>query len=319
MNPAKTKTVSTDIKAGNGIFRISGTTVVEKGFYKVMGILASKEEKESSGPPLVMGEKLITQKLYPEQHFTQGPPRYTDASIVKTLEEKGIGRPSTYAPTISVLLERYYVSRSNKQLVPTVLGRLICDMLVEYFSEIVNSDFTAMMEDKLDAVEEDKLNWHEMIREFYDPFKNKIEEVTLTSDNYRGHLDELTDMTCEKCGKPIVKKLGRYGYFLACSGFPECRNTKSIPLATCPRCGGDIVARKNKKRGKEFYGCTNYPECDFLTHFKPINQNCPKCGHFMVERYSKKNGSHKTCINPNCDYLHSVEEDSEVEVEGGNV
>ena len=306
MKSAKTKTVSFDIQAGEGIFRISATQIIEKGFYNVMKLLASKEEKENSHPNFKIGDKVKAEKLYPEQHFTQGPPRYTDASIIKTLEDKGIGRPSTYAPIISVLLERYYVTRSNKQLVPTVLGRLICDMLTEYFPEVVSSDFTASMEDKLDAVEENVLDWHDMIREFYDPFKYRIEEVAKIPENYKGVLDEKTDIICDKCGKPIMKKLGRFGYFLACSGFPECRNTKSLPLAVCPRCGGDIVARKTKKRGKEFYGCTNYPECDFLTHFKPINQDCPSCGHFMVEKYDKKNGAHKICINPQCDYLHSA-------------
>jgi DNA topoisomerase-1 len=310
MNPAKTRTISTDIQAGDGIFRVSGTKIVEKGFYKVLKVLASKEEKGGSYPALTIGDTLRPEQFYPEQHFTQGAARYTDASIVKTLEEKGIGRPSTYAPIISVLLDRYYVTRSNKQLVPTVLGRLICDMLVEYFPQVVNSDFTASMENKLDAVEESQLRWPDMIREFYDPFKCRVEEVGKTLESFKGSLDEPTDYVCERCGKPMVKKLGRYGFFLACSGFPECRNTKSIPLAKCPRCGGDIVARKTRGRGKEFYGCTNYPACDFLTHFKPIGQSCPKCGQFLVEKYDKKRGSQKACVNPDCDYQHITEEDA---------
>jgi DNA topoisomerase-1 len=312
MNAAKTRTVSTDIAAGEGIFRIAGTKIVEKGFYKVMKLLASKEEKGSAFPALKTGDKVKVDKFYPEQHFTQGPPRYTDASIVKTLEEKGIGRPSTYAPIISVLLDRYYVTRSNKQLVPTLLGRMICDMLVEYFPHVVDAAFTASMENKLDEVEESQLRWPDMIREFWDPFKDQVDEVGKTLESFKGSLDEATDYVCEKCGKPMVKKLGRFGFFLACSGFPECRNTRSIPLAKCPRCGGDIVARKTRGRGKEFYGCTNYPECDFISHFKPLGQNCPKCGQFLVEKYDKRNGSHKACINPDCDYLHSDDE------EGGN-
>jgi DNA topoisomerase-1 len=309
MNPARTRTVSTDITAGEGIFRIAGTKIIEKGFYRVMKLLASKEEKGSPYPALKKGDTLSADKFYPEQHFTQGPARYTDASIVKTLEEKGIGRPSTYAPIISVLLDRYYVTRSNKQLVPTLLGRMICDMLVEYFPHVVDAAFTASMENKLDEVEESQLRWPDMIREFYDPFKDRVEEVGKTLESFKGSLDEPTDYSCEKCGKPMVKKLGRFGFFLACSGFPECRNTKSIPLAKCPRCGGDIVARKTRGRGKEFYGCTNYPDCDFISHFKPIDQNCPKCGQFMVEKYDKKNGYHKACINPDCDYLHSAEDE----------
>jgi DNA topoisomerase-1 len=309
MNPAKTKTISADIAAGESVFRISGTKIVEKGFYKVMKLLASKEEKGVSFPALKAGDKVKVYKFHSEQHFTQGPARYTDASIVKTLEERGIGRPSTYAPIISVLLDRYYVTRSNKQLVPTPLGRLICDMLVEYFPRVVDSAFTADMENKLDEVEESQICWPDMIREFYHPFKNRVDEVGKTIESYKGVLDEVTDQFCEKCGKPLIKKLGRFGYFLACSGFPECRNTKSIPLAKCPRCGGDIVARKTKGRGKEFYGCTNYPKCDFISHYKPLNQNCPKCGQFMVEKYDKRNGYHKACINPDCDYLHSAEDE----------
>jgi DNA topoisomerase-1 len=312
MNPAKTRTVSTDIKAGEGIFRIAGTKIVEKGFYKVIKLLSTKEDKGSAYPSLKIGDKLTADKFNPEQHFTQGPPRYTDATIVKTLEEKGIGRPSTYAPIISTLLDRYYVTRSNKQLVPTLLGRMICDMLVEYFPHVVDVTFTASMENKLDEVEESQILWPDMIRDFYHPFKDQVDEVGKTLESFKGSLDEPTDYVCEKCGKPLVKKLGRFGFFLACSGFPECHNTRSIPLATCPKCGGDIVARKTRGRGKEFYGCTNYPDCDFISHFKPLNQNCPKCGQFLVEKYDKQNGTHKACINPECDYLHSSEDEGEV-------
>jgi DNA topoisomerase-1 len=314
MNNAKTRTVSAEIQAVSaegeeGVFRISGTKMIEKGFYKVIKLLSSKDEKGKPYPPLKTGDKVQVEKFYPEQHFTQGPPRYTEASIIDILREKDIGRPSTYAPIISVLLDRYYVTRSNKQLVPTLLGRMINDVLVEYFPQYVNVTFTASMESKLDEVEENQLKWPDMLREFWGPFKTQVDEVGKTLESFKGSLDEPTDYVCEKCGKPMVKKLGRFGFFLACSGFPECRNTKSVPLAKCPKCGGDVVARKKKGRGKEFYGCTNYPDCDFISHFKPINQDCPKCGQFMVEKYDKKNGSHKACINPNCDYLHSTEEE----------
>lgn len=311
MKNAKSKTLSIDIQADESIFRISGSQLSEKGFYKVIKVLASKEEKSVSLPSLSKGEKLEPILFHPEQHFTQGPARFTDASIVKTLEEKGIGRPSTYAPIISVLLDRYYITRSNKQLVPTVLGRLICNMLVEYFPQIVESSFTAEMENKLDEVEENRIRWPEMIRDFYDPFIERVEKVGQTIESYKGSMDEKTEYVCEKCGKPMLKKLGRYGYFLACSGFPECRNTRSIPLAKCPRpgCDGEIVARKTKGKGKEFYGCTRYPECDFISHFKPLPINCPRCGQFLVEKYDKKNGPHKACINPDCDYLHSMDDE----------
>lgn len=318
MNPARSKTISLDIACGDGMFRISGSKIIEKGFYRVIKLLSSKEEKEPSLPNVSVSENLEIVKFYPEQHFTQGPSRYTDATIVKTLEEQGIGRPSTYAPIISVLLERYYVSRSNKQLVPTMLGRMINDMLVEYFPNVVDVGFTATMESKLDQVEENQVSWPQMIREFYEPFIKRVEEVQQSFESYKGSLDEKTDFVCELCGKPMVKKLGRFGYFLACSGFPECKNTKSIPLAKCPRpgCTGDIVARKNKGRGKEFYGCTRYPECDFITHYKPLPINCPKCGQFLVEKYDKKNGTHKACINPDCDYLHSADEEVGSEHDG---
>ncbi|MCL2266288.1 MAG: type I DNA topoisomerase [Treponema sp.] len=318
MNNAKSRTISVDIKASDGkggppsgeegIFRISGSKLLEKGFYKVIKLLSSKEESWGSCPSLKVADNVKIDKFRSEQHFTQGPARYSDASIVRTLEEKGIGRPSTYASIISVLLDRYYVTRSNKQLVPTILGKLINDVLVEHFPLYVDADFTASMETKLDDVEENKVSWPQMIREFWDPFKTTVDEVSKSVESYKGTLDEVTEFVCEKCGKPLLKKLGRFGFFLACSGFPECRNTKSIPLATCPKCKGDIVARKTKGRGKEFYGCTNYPDCDFISHFKPIKQDCPKCGFFLVEKYDKKNGSHKVCINPECDYLHAVEE-----------
>ncbi len=314
MNNAKTRTTSVDIRSGNAVFRVSASKLVEKGFYKVIKILSSKEDSIGTLPVLKIGEKVTAEKFYPEQHFTQGPARYTDASIVKTLEEKGIGRPSTYAPIISVLLDRYYVTRSNKQLVPTQLGRMINDILVESFPEVVNENFTARIESELDEVEEDKIKWAEMIGEFFFPFRNKVENVMATHESFKGMMDEPTDIICEKCGKPMVKKLGRFGFFLACSGFPECHNTRSIPLAKCPRpgCGGDIVARKTKGRGKEFYGCTNYPECDFISHFKPINAYCPKCGQFLVEKYDKKNGTYKACINPDCDYLHSGDDGADI-------
>jgi DNA topoisomerase-1 len=316
MKNAKTKTVSFDIlvsadKGSKGVFRIAGTKLIEKGFYQVMKLLASKDEKGGSYPGLKQGEKVKIDKFRPEQHFTQGPVRYTDASIVRTLEEKGIGRPSTYVPIISVLLDRYYVTRSSKQLVPTLLGRMISELLVENFPHVVDAGFTASMETMLDEVEESHRSWLEMIRNFWDPFKNRVDEVGKTLESFKGTLDEVTDHKCEKCGKPLVKKLGRFGFFLACSGFPDCKNTKSIPLAKCPKCSGDIVSRKTKGRGKEFYGCTNYPDCDFISHFKPTNQSCPNCGQFLVEKYDKKNGNFKACINSACNYLHSADEEDE--------
>lgn len=320
MNNAKTMTTSAEITAGDAVFRVSASKITEKGFYSVIKLLSSKEDKTGNLPSLKTGEKITSDKFYPEQHFTQGPARYTDASIVRTLEEKGIGRPSTYAPIISVLLDRYYVTRSNKQLVPTQLGRMICRILVESFPEVINEHFTAEVENNLDKVEQDELVWNTMIADFFTPFKKRVDEVMESVASVKGSLDEPTDKICEKCGKPMMKKLGRFGFFLACSGFPECHNTKSIPLAKCPMpdCDGEIVARKTKGRGKEFYGCTNYPSCNFISHFKPIDQYCPKCGWFLVEKFDKKNGSYKSCINPDCDYLHSADDEEKIIPEAGS-
>ena len=311
MKPAKTATTTVLFEAGDAVFRTSITVTVEKGFQKVFKLLANRE-KEKKIPAMKVGDRVECLKFHPEQHFTTGPSRYTDATIVKALEENGIGRPSTYAPIISVLLDRYYVKRQNKQLVPTQLGRIISDILSSSFPDLINVSFTAEMERKLDEIEEKKIVWSNMIRDFYMPFKEKVDYVTSTLESMKGTLDEPTDYTCELCGKPMVKKLGRYGYFLACSGFPECKNTKPVPLADCPRpgCDGKIVERRSRKgrgRGKVFYGCTNYPECDFVTYDKPTNQKCPKCGQFLVEKTDKQRGTYKACINPDCDYLHTVE------------
>ena len=313
MTNAKMVTTSVDIAADDAIFRVSASKIAEKGFYQVIKLLSSKEEKSSGLPVLKEGEVLSVDNFHPEQHFTQGPARYTDASIVRMLEEKGIGRPSTYATIISVLLDRYYVVRSNKQLVPTQLGKMINKILVESFPQVINEEFTAKVENELDQVEADQLVWNDIIGDFYGPFKKRVDDVMEHQESIKGFLDEQTDKVCELCGKPMVKKLGRFGFFLACSGFPECHNTKSIPLAKCPVCGtGEIVERKTKGRGKSFFGCTNYPECTFISHFKPIDQYCPKCGWFLVEKYDKKNGAYKSCINPDCDYLHTSGEEEAV-------
>ncbi|MEL3906095.1 MAG: type I DNA topoisomerase [Treponema sp.] len=310
MTNVKTETSGFEITAGEAVFKTASTKIIEKGFYTILNILLSKEERGKTLPALKIGDSIAVNTLRPEQHFTQGPARYTDASIVKMLEQKGIGRPSTYAPIISVLLDRYYVNRSNKQLVPTQLGRIINDILVEHFNDIIDVNFTAGMEQQLDKIEEQNIEWSKIIASFYDPFIAQVSSVMEHLGSIKGSLDEPTEFICEKCGKKMMKKLGRFGFFLACEGFPDCRNTKSIPLAKCPRpgCTGDIVSRRAKGRGKEFFGCTNFPECNFISHFKPISASCPQCGWFMVEKYDKKNGSYKACVNPDCNYLHSIVE-----------
>ena len=215
MNNAKMITTSVEIASGDAVFRVAASKVAEKGFYHVIKLLSSKEDKSTSLPAMKEGEEIKVEKFHPEQHFTQGPARYTDASIVRMLEEKGIGRPSTYAPIISVLLDRYYVTRSNKQLVPTQLGRMISKILVESFPEVINESFTAEVENKLDEVENDTLVWNTMMGDFYGPFKKRVDEVMETQESIKGFLDEQTDLKCDLCGKPMVKKLGRFGYFLA--------------------------------------------------------------------------------------------------------
>jgi DNA topoisomerase-1 len=317
MGPARTLTVTVDVAAGEApagspppaLFRAASTRMLEKGYQKALSVLAGKETTKAL-PALAVGEKLEWLGFHPEQHFTSGPARYTDATIVKILEEKGIGRPSTYAPIISVLLDRYYVVRKARQLVPTVLGRIINDLLTREFPDLLAPGFTAGMEEKLDAVEDGRSDWHSMISEFYGPFAARVHEVQHRLESQKGVMDEQTSEVCELCGRPMVKKLGRYGFFIACTGFPECRNTRPVPLAACPRpgCTGQVVARKRKKgRGREFYGCTRYPECDFVTYFKPIDQRCPKCGMFLVEKEDRQRGTYKSCINPDCDYLHTRE------------
>jgi DNA topoisomerase-1 len=310
MIPALVRVVTADIGIGDGIFRASASAYIEEGFYKVIKLSASKEEKASHSLALEVGQVLGVEKIDASQHFTQGPSRFTDATIIKALEELGIGRPSTYAPTISTLLERYYVSRQSKQLAPTTLGRMISDILSEFFPEVIGAGFTAQMESLLDKVEDEKADWVQAMKEFYFPFKGKLDEVMSTLSSKKGQLDESTDILCERCGKPMVKKLGRFGFFLACSGFPACKNTKSIPIAVCPKCGGDIVERKNPKgKRKIFYGCNRYPACDFVTYDKPTDKLCPKCGWFLVEKSDRASGTHKACINPSCDYLHSKDDE----------
>jgi DNA topoisomerase-1 len=309
MTPAKTETLTVDLRIKEGLFRVSTTRVVTPGFQSVLKLLKSKE-KTKVLPRLNVGEELEILHFHPEQHFTSGPARYTDATIIKALEEKGIGRPSTYAPIISVLLNRYYVVRKNRQLVATQLGRIINTLLSDSFPDLVNENFTAEMEKKLDEIAENKQRWADIIADFYASFKPHVDHVMETLESVKGVLDEPTDLICEKCGRPMVKKLGRYGFFIACTGFPDCRNTRAVPLADCPRpgCDGQIVARRKQGgRGKEFYGCSNYPDCDFVTHFKPTRLKCPQCGYFLVEKEDKQRGAYKSCINPECHYLHTQE------------
>jgi len=312
MKPAVIRTATADIQIGEGLFRTSASSFLEEGFYKVIRLGASKEERTSHQLPFEKGETLHVEKIDGVQHFTQGPSRYTDASIVRALEELGIGRPSTYAPTIETLIERFYVQRDKRQIIPTALGKIIDDILSRNFPEVINTSFTAKMESMLDKGEEQSVDWGNELKKFYFPMMDKVDDVMHALEDMHGALDERTDEKCPKCGRPLVKKLGRFGYFLSCSGFPECTFTKSVPLAKCPKCGGDIIPRVSTRgKRKKFYGCSNYPECDFMTLYKPTNATCPRCGWFLVEKYDKNTGIHKACSTPDCDYLHSSGEEKE--------
>ena len=234
------------------------------------------------------------------QHFTQAPARYTEASLVRALEEKGIGRPSTYAPTISTILARGYVMREKKQLFPTELGIMITNMMEEYFADIVDIAFTAGMEEQLDEVEEGKLDWHKVLSDFYGPFEKTLENAESKIEKVEIK-DEVSDVPCDKCGAMMVYKLGRYGRFLACPNFPECRNTKAIQIeidAPCPKCGGKLL-QKTSRKGRKFYGCERYPECDFVSWEMPVKEKCPKCGSYMTLSRTKK-GDFYVCANETC-------------------
>lgn len=247
------------------------------------------------------GSEAALEEIEATQHFTQAPPRYTEASLVRTLEEKGIGRPSTYAPTISTILARGYVTREKKQLYPTELGVMITDMMKEHFTDIVDIAFTAGMEEQLDEVEEGKRDWRDVLREFYGPFEKTLEKAEAEIEKVEIK-DEVSDVVCDKCGAMMVYKLGRFGRFLACPNFPECRNTKAIQVeiaAPCPVCGGKLL-EKTSRKGRKFYGCERYPECDFVSWEMPVEQRCPKCGGYMVFKRGKKGENYHVCANENC-------------------
>ena len=300
MSSAIYKIITINIKAGKKyLFRTSGSKVLFSGYYKIL----KKKKKKKKIPELTEGENLKLDNLRPEQHFTQPPSRYTEASLVKTLEEKGIGRPSTYAPTISTIIYREYVVRDNNNLKPTKLGFIVIDLLSEFFPDVTDIKFTAQLENRQDNIEEGNNNWKKLLKDFYHPFAERLE--TAEEDMERVNYVEETDEVCEKCGKPMVVKYGRYGKFLACSGYPECKNTKAYVEKTgvkCPQCEeGELVKRKSKK-GRVFYGCSNYPDCEFVIWNKPVTQKCPKCNGLMVEKHTRKKGKFYKCVNKECKY-----------------
>jgi DNA topoisomerase-1 len=316
MTPAFYEVMTVHITAGEYSFRAKGSRKVFAGYTAVYmeGNDEGSDEKDINLPQLEEGQTLTLQEWKPEQHFTQPPPRYTEASLVRVLEDMGIGRPSTYAPTISTILSRGYVDREGKALFPTELGTIVNDLMMEYFPNIMDYQFTADMEEKLDGVEEGNVDWREILHEFYGPFENYLSHADKQLEKIEIQ-DEESDVICENCGSRMVIKTGRYGKFLACPNFPECRNTKPIVEevdAPCPKCGAAIVVRKSK-RGRKFYGCERYPECDFVSWDMPVKEKCPDCGSFMMQKASKTSGSKIVCSNKECGYSREIEDKAEEE------
>lgn len=312
MSSAILDTLSVDIAAGDTIFRAAGSKVRFQGFMKVYveGNDDGTTEEDRLLPLLKNGDVLENQEIEPKQHFTQPPPRYTEARLVKTLEELGIGRPSTYAPTLETIQKRGYVAIEEKKFMPTELGELVIEQMEEFFPEILNVEFTANMEGDLDHVEEGSEDWVKVLAEFYESFEKRLEFAEEEMKEIEIE-DEVSDEICEKCGKHLVYKLGRFGKFLACSGFPDCRNTKPIIKdigVTCPKCKEGHVVERRSKKGRIFYGCDKYPECDFVSWDKPSAKPCPSCGSLMIEKRNKQ-GTRLQCTS--CDHQEPVEEADE--------
>jgi len=264
---------------------------------------AEKESKAAQLPSLAKGDELKLLGLFPEQHFTQPPPRYTEASLVKVLEQEGIGRPSTYAPTLSTIQERLYVTKVRGSFQPTELGFLVNDLLHQYFADIVDIAFTARMEKELDEIAHDNRDWVSVVQDFYTPFEKSLNNAAAVMEKVKV-ADELTEEQCPKCGKPLAVKTGRFGKFLACSGYPQCKYTKSFQVktgVTCPQCGGDLVKRVSKKK-RTFYGCGNYPRCQFAIFLQPLPQPCPQCGGLLTNYRTKW----AKCTK--CDYKAKLED-----------
>ena len=311
MSPAVYDTLSVKLSAGDYTFRASGSRLRFSGFLEAYS--KGEEEDEKVIPKLTQGDILQAEQLLPEQHFTQPPARYTDASLIKTLEEIGVGRPSTYAPTLTTIQARHYVTKEAKNLFPTELGEMVDEIMKTYFPDIVDIDFTANLEKRLDDVEMGKEEWKQIIRDFYPDFKKSVENAAEKLEKIEIK-DEETDIICEKCGRNMVIKYGRYGKFLACPGFPECQNAKPYfeeAGVNCPECGGKVLIKKTKK-GRIYYGCEhNGDGCDFMSWNKPTGEKCPECGAFLEEK-GRKNPK-IVCSNEKCGYMKEkpAEEENE--------
>ncbi|MCL2853096.1 MAG: type I DNA topoisomerase [Defluviitaleaceae bacterium] len=301
MKPALFDTVSASIEAGGYVFRASGSLLRFDGFQRVYTRLEDEEKSGVKIPELQEGETLSSEKIDASQHFTQPPPRYSEALLVKTMEDLGIGRPSTYAATISTIVKRRYVAKQDKVFYPTELGEIVNDIMKNNFEDIVDIDFTAKMEEDLDKVEDGEIFWKEVIRRFYPGFKEKIELAEARVGEVE-IVDEVTEHICEGCGRNMVIKYGRFGKFLACPGFPECRNTKPFfeeAGVDCPICSAKVLIKKSKN-GRKYFGCENNPECAFMSWSKPTGQKCPSCGDVLVEKGRKP--TRIVCVSEKCGY-----------------
>ncbi len=314
MAPCRLKTNSIEIVNGEYLFKASGSVIDFDGFMKIYEYTSDSEDDAGILPVLTKGEEVKSESIDATQHFTAPPARYTEASFVKLLEEKGIGRPSTYVPTISTLLSREYIVREKKNLIPTELGFIVTNIMSEYFKEIVDVDFTAEMERNLDSIEEGKIKWKNVVEDFYKPLKIELDKAEKEISKVVIE-DEVTDIPCDKCGRMMVIKHGRYGKFLACPGYPECKNAKPIVEeldVPCPECGKKIVVKRSKK-GKKFFGCSGYPDCKFVSWNEPVSEKCPECNSYMVKKYSKKTGEYYQCSNSECGYKKELPKDDKKE------
>lgn len=291
------------------VLRATGSKIRFLGFMKLY-IEKQDDEKDDAGekflPELKEGQSLRLQEAIPEQHFTQPPLRFSEAMLVKTLEELGIGRPSTYAPIIDTIQRRGYVRLVDKRFEPTELGFIVTDLLKEHFAQILDTDFTANLESQLDSVEEGKVSWTQVLSSFYEVFSRDLEQAAREMESVELE-EEVSDEVCEKCGRNMVVKHGRFGKFLACPGFPECRNTKPLLQeigVKCPKCGGQIVERRSRK-GRLFYGCSNYPDCDFVSWYEPLSRQCPECGAMLVRKKKRNQPDTIMCTTQGCSYRES--------------
>lgn len=313
MASAVMDTMTVDIQAGESTFRAVGSKVKFPGFMKVY--VESSDEEAPSGddekflPPLAKNDVLKREAVEPKQHFTQPPPRYSEARLVRALEEMGIGRPSTYAPILETIQKRGYVALEEKRFIPTEIGELVNELMEEFFPEILDVGFTAQMEEELDHVEEGREDWVKVLSGFYESFEKRLEVAEEEMKEIEIQ-DEVSDELCEKCGRHMVYKMGRFGKFLACSGFPDCRNTKPIVKGTgvvCPSCNTGTIVERRSKKGRIFFGCDRYPDCDFVSWDRPVGRNCPECGQMLITK-TNRSGTVIQCSK--CDYKEEPAEET---------